>query len=59
MDRSSGNPPPPHPPLETSRTFFRYLSCRFLRLSVVYKSIKGTLGAKPGTDDEHRNILKM
>ena len=47
--------PPPHSPLETSRTFFDNLSWRLWELSVVYK---GTLGTKPGADNEQHTYLK-
>ena len=43
---SSGDPP--HPRLRNVTHFLQTL-----RLSVVYKSMKGTLGAKPCADNEH------
>ena len=55
------------PPIRNVTHFFRLceasealLILQALRLSVVYKRIiKSTLGARPGPDSEHKNILKI
>ena len=48
----------PPPPLETSRTFFSIYLDGF-KIKCCVQNHKGTLGTKPGADNEHRNILKM
>ena len=53
--RSSGDPPFP---LRNFTHFFRLFMLQALRLSVVYKRNKCTLGAKPGADNEHTYVPK-